>query len=197
MISAYIAVAVLLAGAVILLALRPRAERDIAISARSALITGAQPVTPGAAPDAAATLAAAEAVGRAMTQAGYTVETVQDVLSDIAQVNGLPESEVLVFPNALLVSARGRGQHRTGAVAGTEGQLLLSQIDEVQRTIDAARTGVLGLLRPSSGSSASATWRPPTVASCGSSRMRSSAPRCPCCSVRHGRGSCSPRAWGW
>lgn len=143
MISAFIALAVLLAAGVILVAVRPHAERDIAVSARSALITGAHAVVPGAAPDPAATLAAAEAVGRAMTQAGYTVETVQDVLSDIAEVNGLPESEVLVFPNALLVSARGRGHHRTGAVTTTDGQLLLSQIDEVQQTVDAARTGVL------------------------------------------------------
>jgi len=65
------------------------------------------------------------------------------VLGDIARVNGLPESEVLVFPNALLVSARGQGQHRTGAVASGDGQLLFSQIDEVQHTVDAARTGLL------------------------------------------------------
>ncbi|MGZ8804578.1 MAG: threonine/serine exporter family protein, partial [Microbacterium sp.] len=38
---------------------------------------------------------------------------------------------------------RGRGQHRTGAVASGDGQLLFSQIDEVQRTVDAARTGLL------------------------------------------------------
>src|SRR6478752_8875729 len=94
-------------------------------------------------PDAPTALAAAEAVGSAMIQAGYSVETVQDVLGDIARVNGLPESEVLVFPNALLVSARGQGQHRTGAVTTGDGQLLLSQIDEVQQTVDAARTGVL------------------------------------------------------
>ena len=143
MISTFIAIAVLLASAVLLIAVRPRAERDIAISARAARITGSMPVASTDAPDAAAALAAAEAVGGSMIQAGYSVETVQDVLRDIARVNNLPESEVLVFPNALLVSARGQGQHRTGAVAGADGQLLLSQIDEVQRTVDAARTGVL------------------------------------------------------
>ena len=143
MISALIAIVVLLGAAILLLVLRRHAERDIAISARAAVITGSVPVAPSADPDAAATLAAAEAVGGAMVQAGYSVETVQDVLSDIARVNNLPESEVLAFPNALLVSARGRGQHRTGAVATADGQLLLSQIDEVQRTVDAARTGVL------------------------------------------------------
>ncbi|SFS16139.1 Uncharacterized membrane protein YjjP, DUF1212 family [Microbacterium sp. cf046] len=143
MISAFIAVAVLLVAAILLLAVRRRAERDIAISARSARITGSMPVASTGAPDAPSTLAAAEAVGAAMIQAGYSVETVQDVLGDIARVNNLPESEVLVFPNALLVSARGSGQHRTGAVTSADGQLLFSQINEVQQTVDAARTGVL------------------------------------------------------
>jgi uncharacterized membrane protein YjjP (DUF1212 family) len=143
MLSMFIAVAVLLAGATVLLAVRGRAQRDIAISARDAIITGSMPVAATATPDAAAALAAAEAVGSAMIQAGYSVETVQDVLGDIARVNGLPESEVVAFPNALLVSARGRGQHRTGAVTSGDGRLLLAQVDEVQRTVDAARTGLL------------------------------------------------------
>ena len=142
-ISTLIAIAVLLAAAILLLAVRRNAERDIAVSARAARITGSMPVAPTDEPDAPAALAAAEAVGSAMIEAGYSVETVQDVLGDVARVNGLPESEVLVFPNALLVSARGRGQHRTGAVATGDGQLLLSQIDELQQTVDAARTGVL------------------------------------------------------
>jgi uncharacterized membrane protein YjjP (DUF1212 family) len=142
-ISTWIAAAVLIIAAIVLLAVRRRAERDIAVSARGAVITGSTPVASTAAPDAAAALASAESVGSAMIQAGYTVETVQDVLRDIAHVNGLPESEVLVFPNAVLVSARGAGQRETGAVAGAGGQLLLSQIDELQRTADAARTGIL------------------------------------------------------
>jgi uncharacterized membrane protein YjjP (DUF1212 family) len=142
-ISIIAAIAVLAVAAILLFAMRGRAERDIAISGRSAIITGSLPVRPTDEPDAAAALAAAEAVGSAMIQAGYSVETVQDVLRDIADVNGLPESEVLVFPNALLVSARGQGQHQTGAVASGDGQLLFSQIDEVQRTVDGARTGVL------------------------------------------------------
>ncbi len=143
MISILIAVLVLAAAVIVLFVLRERAEPDITVGAQSAVITGSMPVAPDAEPDAAATLAAAEAVGSVMVQAGYSVETVQDVVADIARVNGLPESEALVFPNALLVSARGRGQHRTGAVSSGDGQLLFSQIDEVQRTIDAARTGLL------------------------------------------------------
>ena len=143
MISTFIAVGVLLAGAILLLALRRRAERDIAVSARAASITGSMPVAPTDVPDASAALAAAEALGGAMIQAGYSVETVQDMLHDMAHVNGLPESEVVVFPNALLVTARGSGQHRTGAARSDDGPLLLTQIDELQRTVDAARTGVL------------------------------------------------------
>jgi uncharacterized membrane protein YjjP (DUF1212 family) len=139
----FVSIAVLAVAAVLLISLRSRAVRDIAVSARAARITGSLPVSSADAPDAAAALAAAEAVGSAMIQAGYSVETVQDVLGDIARVNGLPESEVLVFPNALLVSARGQGQHQTGAVASGDGQLLFSQIDEVQHTVDAARTGLL------------------------------------------------------
>ena len=143
MIPIFAAIAVLAVAAVILISVRGRAVRDITVSARAAQITGSLPIAPTAEPDAGAALAAAEAVGSAMIQAGYSVETVQDVLGDIARINGLPESEVLVFPNALLVSARGQGQHRTGAVASGDGQLLFSQIDEVQRTVDAARTGLL------------------------------------------------------
>ena len=143
MIPIFVSIAVLAVAAVLLISLRSRAVRDIAVSARAARITGSLPVSSADAPDAAAALAAAEAVGSAMIQAGYSVETVQDVLGDIARVNGLPESEVLVFPNALLVSARGQGQHQTGAVASGDGQLLFSQIDEVQHTVDAARTGLL------------------------------------------------------
>lgn len=143
MISTLIAAAVLVAAAVLLVALRGRAERDIAVSAQAAQVTGAMPVVPGEPPDPAAALGSAEAVGSSMIQAGYSVETVQDVLTDIARVNGLPESEVLAFPNAVLVSARGDGHHRTGAVSTGDGQLLFSQIDEIQKTVDAARTGVL------------------------------------------------------
>jgi len=141
--SALAAAIVLVAAGLFLLARRSRAERDIAIGARAALMTGSLPIAEDAKPDAAATLAATEAVGGAMTDAGYSVETIQNVLADIAETNGLPESQALVFPNALLVSARGDGQHRTGATASGDGQLLFSQIDEVQRTVDAARTGLL------------------------------------------------------
>ncbi|HET8779897.1 MAG TPA: threonine/serine exporter family protein, partial [Agromyces sp.] len=142
-ISWLIAAAVLVVAAVLLLALRPRAERDIAASALAAASTGSTPVAPDASPDSAATLAASEAVGDAMIDAGYSVMTVRQALVDIATINHLPASEVVVFPTALLVSARGEGELRTGAVSSGESRMLLAQIDELQRTVDAARTGVL------------------------------------------------------
>lgn len=143
MISTLVAAGILLLAAVVLIAVRRRAVRDIAVSGEAAKLTGSVPVVDGAEPDPDAALAAAESVGSAMIQAGYSVETVQDVLTDIAHVNGLPESEALAFPNAVLVSARGAGHHRTGAVSAGDGQLLFDQIDEIQRTVDAARTGVV------------------------------------------------------
>ncbi|WP_136709060.1 threonine/serine exporter family protein [Agromyces sp. H66] len=142
-----IAAGVLTVCAVLLLALRPRAERDLTASAKAAAHTGAVPVSAEGGPDSAATLAATEAVGDAMIRAGYSVMTVRSALEDIARVNHLPASQVVVFPTALLVSARGEGEHvgehRTGAVTSGEGRLLLAQVDELQRTVDAARLGVL------------------------------------------------------
>ena len=141
-VSVLVAGGVLLVGVVILLALRGR-RRDIVATAESAVTTGSTPVIPTAEPDSAATLAATEAVGDAMIDAGFSGTTVRRALEDIASVNGLPSSQVLVFPTALLVSARGEGQHRTGAITSGERRLLLSQVDELQRTVDAARKGVL------------------------------------------------------
>jgi len=142
-ISWLIAAVVLLVGVLVLVAVRHRREPDLAPSALAAAHTGSSPVVPSTPPDAAATLAASEAVGEAMIDAGYSVVTVRQVLEDIARVNGLPSSEVIVFPTALLVSARGDGELRTGAVTSGERKLLLSQVDHLQHTVDAARTGVL------------------------------------------------------
>lgn len=141
-VSLLVAGAVLLAGIVILVALRGR-RRGVEATAESAVTTGSMPVMPDREPDSAATLAATEAVGDAMIDAGFSGTTVRRALEDIARVNGLPSSQVLVFPTALLVSARGEGHHRTGAITSGERRLLLAQVDELQRTVDAARKGVL------------------------------------------------------
>lgn len=143
MMSALIGASVLVAGLLILVGVRRRAAPDLTASAQAALSTGAHGVLPAAEPDAAAIRAAAEAAGVAMVEAGFSVETVQHVLGDIARVNGLPESQVLVLPTAVMVSARGDGHYSTGAAVSASGQLLLEQIDELQRTVDAARTGAL------------------------------------------------------
>lgn len=143
LLSILIASGVLIVAAIILLAVRPRAIRDIRVGARDAAITGSMPIAPDDEPDVEAILDATQAVGRAMTQAGFSVETVQSALGDIARANDLPDSEALVFPNAVLMTARGAGQHQTGAASSENGTLLLSQIDELQRTVDAARTGML------------------------------------------------------
>lgn len=142
-ISWLIAGGVLVVAAVLLIALRGRRIRDVATSARAAADTGSSPVVPDAPPDSAATLAATEAVGTAMVDAGYSVMTVQQSLDDIARVNGMPSSEIVVFPTALLVSARTEDELRTGAVRSGEHGMLLAQVDELQRTVDGARTGVL------------------------------------------------------
>lgn len=141
-ISVVVAGGVLLVGALILLGLHGR-RRDILATAESAATTGSTPVIRTDEPDSVATLAATEAVGEAMIDAGYSGTTVRRSLEAIAAVNGLPSSQVLVFPTALLVSARGEGHHRTGAITSGERRLLLSQVDELQRTVDAARKGVL------------------------------------------------------
>lgn len=128
---------------IILFALRRRSERDIEASGAAAAGTGSMPVMPSSSPDAASTLAATEAVGEAMIDAGFSVVTVRQVLEDMTRVNGLPRSEVVVFPTALLVSARGDEELRTGAITSGESKLLMSQVDHLQHTVDAARTGVL------------------------------------------------------
>ncbi|WP_157009097.1 threonine/serine ThrE exporter family protein [Agromyces laixinhei] len=142
-VSWLIAAGVLVIGAVLLILLRSHAERDILTSARSAATTGSTQVVPGAEPDAAATLTAIEAVGNAMIDAGYSVMTVRNALHDIARINGLPASEMVVFPTALLVSARGEEEQRTGVISSGERSMLLAQVDELQLAVDAARTGVL------------------------------------------------------
>lgn len=143
LISPIVATCILLIAAIVLIATRKRGRADIAESAQAAVITGATPISPDDHPNAQATLAAAEAVGVAMIDAGYSVETVHQVLIEISRANGLPQSDVLVFPNGLITSARSEGDHRTGAIVGGDQPLLLSQIDEVQRAADAARTGLL------------------------------------------------------
>lgn len=99
------------------------------------------PVDDAAAPtDAAAKLAAMEATGEAMLDAGYSVTGVHSVLRDMARVNGFPDTEVVVFPTALFVSARGLGEVRTGAVSSGHSRLTLAQIDALDDIVKDARS---------------------------------------------------------
>jgi uncharacterized membrane protein YjjP (DUF1212 family) len=90
--------------------------------------------------DAAARLAALEAVGEAMIDAGFSVAAVRQALEEIAAANGYPGTEVVAFPTALFVSARGLGEVRTGVVSSGGRELLLAQTDALDDVILAART---------------------------------------------------------
>ena len=84
-----------------------------------------------------------EVVGEAMIDAGYSVNTVQESLEDIARVNGQPRTEVVVMPTALFVSARDHIDVRTGVVASGNSPLLLHQLDALDRVVVKARMGQL------------------------------------------------------
>ncbi len=129
-----IAAIVLLAATILVVALVRRPE---APTAQPTTPLPAAPATPGG---AAATLAAMEATGEAMLDAGYSVTGVRSALVDIAVVNGYPGTEVVVFPTALFVSARGHNEVRTGAVSSGHSSLWLSQIDALDDVVKAART---------------------------------------------------------
>jgi uncharacterized membrane protein YjjP (DUF1212 family)/uncharacterized membrane protein YjjB (DUF3815 family) len=135
-----IAVLALLVGVVAGVVLRRRTIRD----------EGRPPVAPPASPsfaeedDPAAKLASLEAVGEAMIDAGYSVTAVRQALEEIAATNGYPDTEVVVFPTALFVSARGLGEVRTGAVASGGAELTLAQTDALDDVIAEARTTPTG-----------------------------------------------------
>jgi uncharacterized membrane protein YjjP (DUF1212 family)/uncharacterized membrane protein YjjB (DUF3815 family) len=89
--------------------------------------------------DAAVRLAALEAVGEAMIDAGFSVAAVRQALEEIAAANGYPGTEVVAFPTALFVSARGLGEVRTGVVSSGGRDLLLAQTDALDEVIFEAR----------------------------------------------------------
>jgi len=89
--------------------------------------------------DPAARLAALEATGEAMIDAGYSVTTVRAVLEDMARVNGFPSAEIVVLPTALFVSIRGVGDVRTGAVSSGHSRLNLGQIDDLDDVVTDVR----------------------------------------------------------
>lgn len=76
-------------------------------SARSVADTGSTPVSAEAGPDSAAMLAAAEAVGDAMIQAGCSVMTVRAALEDIARVNHLRRIREMTPPHGQVLRVLG------------------------------------------------------------------------------------------
>ncbi|KRC61661.1 hypothetical protein ASE14_12555 [Agromyces sp. Root81] len=140
-----IAALVLLASAAVLFAIRRPGTTDETTETgpvtAGVLTPGGLPA--GNAPPPAVTLAAMETAGEAMIDAGYSVTTVHAALHDIATVNGAPATEIIVFPTALIVSSRGVEELSTGAVSSGHSKLTLSQIDALNRTIEAARSGAI------------------------------------------------------
>ena len=80
--------------------------------------------------------------GEAMIDSGYDVESVQQAMGDIAFANGLRHAESIALPTVILVSARIRGQVRTGVVATGQEQLRLHQIEELDDLVTDARRGL-------------------------------------------------------
>lgn len=130
-----IAALALLAGLIAGIVLRRRTVREEAVP------FAAPPAPPlPAEDDPAARLAALEAIGEAMIDAGYSVTAVRQALEEIAATNGYPDTEVVVFPTALFVSARGLGEVRTGAVSSGRAELTLAQTDALDDVVAVART---------------------------------------------------------
>lgn len=136
-VSWVLAALALLVGVIAGFVLRLRERRAPAAA------TAAVPPVPTA-DDAAVRLAALEAVGEAMIDAGFSVAAVRQALEEIAAANGYPETEVVAFPTALFVSARGLGEVRTGVVSSGGRELLLAQTDALDDVIFAARTSAMG-----------------------------------------------------
>lgn len=132
-VSASIAAAVLVGAAVLLTVIRRRPARN------------EQPgyaVTSPVGRDVD-TLDAMVALGEAMSDANYTVNTVRETLDVVARHNGLGSAEVIVLPTAIVVSSRVRGQVLTRAVGTGFRPLTFHQVDGVDRVARSARDGTL------------------------------------------------------
>lgn len=132
-----IAIAVLLAGTAVLFMIHRRVPR------RPPVDVELPHVSPEVHAEPAVVLGALESSGEAMIDAGYSVVSVTEALSDIAAVNGYPTAEVVVFPTALFISASADGQLRTGVVSSGHSALLLHQVEELNDTIESAQSGAL------------------------------------------------------
>lgn len=137
------ALAVVVAGAVAVVAISARRARlaaEAASDGTPGTATAALPAA-GAAdgdtaelpapPTAAEVLRLMVVAGEAMVDAGHTVSSVADTLDEIAAVHGVPGTETVVLPTALLVSVPDGDGVATAAVSTGRRPLMLHQVDEL------------------------------------------------------------------
>lgn len=137
------ALAVVVAGAVAVVAISARRARlaaEAASDGTPGTATAALPAA-GAAdgdtaelpapPTPAEVLRLMVVAGEAMVDAGHTVSSVADTLDEIAAVHGVPGTETVVLPTALLVSVPDGDGVATAAVSTGRRPLMLHQVDEL------------------------------------------------------------------
>ncbi|MBW0254959.1 threonine/serine exporter ThrE family protein [Cellulomonas sp. PS-H5] len=148
------ALVVVVAGAVAVVAISARRAR-LAAQGADGGAAGATPVPSGAAaadgdgtpfsddgpdddtaelrppPTSAEVLRLMVVAGEAMVDAGHTVSSVADTLDELAAVHGVPGTETVVLPTALLVSVPDGDGVATAAVSTGRRPLMLHQVDEL------------------------------------------------------------------
>lgn len=132
-VSSTIAVGVLAVTAVVLALMRRRPARKAPSTYTVTARVGRD----------ADTLEAMIALGEAMSDANYTVSTIQETVTAIATRNEMRGAEVIVLPTAIIVSSTVRGQVLTRAVSTGFRPLTFSQVDAVDRVARSARGGDL------------------------------------------------------
>jgi uncharacterized membrane protein YjjP (DUF1212 family) len=145
------ALVVVVAGAVAVVAIsarRARLSAEAAAAPGTATATAALPAVAGAdgpgadgpgddtaelpaPPTSAEVLRLMVVAGEAMVDAGHTVSSVADTLDEIAAVHGVPGTETVVLPTALLVSVPDGDGVATAAVSTGRRPLMLHQVDEL------------------------------------------------------------------
>ena len=94
-------------------------------------------------PDAATTLAFLISAGAAMADSGYAVNAMTAALTDIASANGLPATQVVALPTALMVSTPAGPDQQTRVVPSGSRPLRLDQIEALSELLDEARLGLV------------------------------------------------------
>lgn len=83
-------------------------------------------------------------LGKALIDAGDSVDRVGMTLSAVARVQGLPTVGVIVLPTALMISVSGRGSVQTDVSTAGANPLRLDQIEAVFRLVGRAKDADLG-----------------------------------------------------